>query len=334
MLSEKPRVLVVATGGTIASQYDAAGAYAPCLSGEKLLSVFPGTRQLASFTIRQPCNVLSFALNPATVAQLTAELQETLNAEDYAGALWIQGTATIEETAFLADLLWDCDKPLVFTGSMFNSSEPDWDGPRNIHQAALTAVAAESRGKGVLVCLAGEIHAARDVVKAHKTSLTTFVSPNGGALGLIAGNERVCFTRTPARRRCYAPGGLDSRIDIIKASLGGDGRLIAASAASGARGIVLECMPGGGGIPPAMMEQVRLLRQQGFTFVMAPRSLLGLSTLRTGSGSGPFDLLLCGVISAGDLGSPKARILLMVLQASGLTEDAIRQEFACLASYC
>jgi L-asparaginase len=297
------------------------------LRGEDLLAASPKVNEIASVDLVQPCNVPSFSLAPNQVLDFVWQTKKKLVDQDYAGAVILQGTATIEETAYLADLVWDCPKPLVFTGAMLNFSEPDCDGPRNIYDAILTAISPKACCNGVLVTIAGEIHAARDVVKQHKCALAAFASLNTGPIGLNANGRGIVFYRTPLLRRCYNITRVDAVVDIIKIALGSDSRLIQYSVASGAQAIVLECFPGGGGVTPTVMASVQALRAKGIIFVMVPRSPLGSSVAKAGGGCGPVDLRQCGVIVAGDLSAIKARLLLMVLLAAGFDEQAIRQEF-------
>lgn len=75
------------------------------------------------------------------------------------GVVVSQGTDTLEETAFLADLVWSRDAPLVLTGAMRNPTLPGADGPANLLAALQVAASDDARGQGALVVLADEIHA-------------------------------------------------------------------------------------------------------------------------------------------------------------------------------
>jgi L-asparaginase len=325
----RPKILVVATGGTIASKYDSNTGYIPRVSGSDLLSVSPEIINIAELEVIQPFNVPSFALEPEKLIEIFINIKRRLKDDGgILGAVFIQGTATIEETSYLADLIWDSDKPIVFTGAMLNASEKDSDGARNIYNSVLTAIDHESKDKGALVCIAGEIHAARDVSKIHKSAIQAFASPNTGSLGIVIDREYVVYHRSPTRRISFDITSLDSRVDIIKVALGCDARLLDASVSSGAKGIVLECFPGGGGVTLPVMDGVKKYRTNGVIFVMTPRSPLGISSLKAGGGCGPFDLKQLGVISGGDLTSVKARLLLMAMQAADLNEIEIREMFA------
>ncbi|HOC09170.1 MAG TPA: asparaginase [Bacillota bacterium] len=309
---KKKKILIVSTGGTISSKYDGEKGYSPVISAQELGSSLGGAEGIADIETVQFCNVLSFALEPNQVLELVNMIRTRLADEDYAGAVVTQGTATMEETSYLADLMWDVEKPLVFTGAMLNASERDWDGARNVRNSVLVAANPKSRGKGVLVCMGGEIHAARDVSKIHKTSLNTFVSLNVGPLGLVS-NNRVIFYRNPILRKVFAPVEiLETNVEILKVSLGSSSKILDLMISEGYKGIVIESLPGGGGVTPEIMDSIRRAQGQDIVFVQTPRSPMGTSVSRASGGCGPWDLRQCGVINGGDLTSVKARILLMV----------------------
>lgn len=305
------KVLLVSTGGTISSKYENYGAYSPYIEAKDFLEGIPEIFNYAQCDTMQFGNTLSFALTPQKIYELVQTIKETLRNESYCGAVVTQGTATMEETAYLADLLWDLEKPIVFTGAMLNASEKDSDGRRNIINSVITAISKEAIGKGVLVCMAGEIHAAKDVTKLHKTSLKAFYSLNFGPVGIV-NNGRAFFYRTPLKRKVFKPDRIENKIDIIKVSLGIDSRLLNASIQSGAKGIVIESFPGGGGVTPEIADTIKEASKSGIIFVSAPRAPMGSICVMAGGGCGSWDLKHCGVIMGGDLTSIKARILLMV----------------------
>jgi L-asparaginase len=305
------RILLVSTGGTIASRYKEDGSYSPVIDATGLIKEIPEILNYAQYDTLNFASTLSFALSPEQVFEMINIIKETLQGDTYFGAIVTQGTATMEETSFLADLLWDSEKPLIFTGAMHNASEMNYDGTRNILDSVITASSDDAKGKGVLVCMAGEIHAARDVIKLHKTSSKAFYSVNFGPLGIINNNEAV-FHRSPLRRNVYITPRLENKIDIIKVSFGIDARLLKASIQSGAKGIVIESFPGNGGVTPEIAELIKNINNKDVYFVSTPRAPMGSVYPKAGGGCGSWDLKECGVIMGGDFTSVKARILLMV----------------------
>src|ERR1700743_1106386 len=178
------KIALFTLGGTIASTSTGAGVM-PQLTGADLLAAAPGLER-AGVTV----GVHDFRQVPSsslTVADVL-DLVRAIRAEVAAGAGGVvvsQGTDTIEETAFLGDLLYAGDVPGVFTGAMRNPTRAGPDGPANLRAAVAVAASPQARGLGCLVVLGDEIHAARFVSKAHTTSVTAFVSPPAGALRIV-----------------------------------------------------------------------------------------------------------------------------------------------------
>src|SRR5690606_33820463 len=117
-----------------------------------------------------------------------SELAQTINgkfAGDIAGAIVIQGTDTIEETAFLLDALVSGDKPVVVTGAMRGAQAPGADGPANLLASVVVAISPDAAGRGTLVVLNDEVHSARFVKKGHTALTSSFISPSAGPVGLV-----------------------------------------------------------------------------------------------------------------------------------------------------
>jgi L-asparaginase len=181
----RPRVLFVATGGTIASlPLTGATGAVPSLSAEDLVASVPGLDDCAEIVSTQQTQKPSVELDFADLAAVIATCREAVDG-GAVGAVIAQGTDTIEETSYLLDLLWDRPEPLVLTGAMRNPSLAGSDGPANLLAATRVAVDASSRDRGVLVVFNEEIHTARDVVKTHTSSISAFRSWRTGPIGVI-----------------------------------------------------------------------------------------------------------------------------------------------------
>jgi len=145
-----------------------------------------------------------------------------------------------EETAYFLDLTVSNDKPIVLIGAQRNASEKDFDGPRNLLNAARICVSPDAKGKGSMIALNNQINAAREVTKTHTSDVETFKSGDFGFLG-TADNDRVIFYRSPLRRQ-HIPLTREALpyVEIVSMYGGADGKLVKAALDAGAKGIVIQ----------------------------------------------------------------------------------------------
>jgi L-asparaginase len=340
------KIVLFTLGGTIASTAagtTAAGTTAdgviPQLAGADLLASVPGLdRAGADLRVRDFRQTASSSLTIADVVDLVRAIRAEV-AAGAAGVVVSQGTDTIEETAFLADLLYAGDVPVVFTGAMRNPTLAGPDGPANLRAAVTVATSPDARGLGCVVVFSDEIHAARFVRKAHTTSVGAFVSPLAGPLGIVAEDRVVLLTRPPRwpalpdPRPDPLPGpspgplpGPPVRIGLVTMVLGDDGTLLEA-AADRFSGLVVAGF--GGGHVPAPLADVLDETAQRIPVVLASRTGAGMVLANTYAYPGSeLDLRPRGLIGAGFLDPIKARLLLHVLLAGGADRAGIAAAFA------
>ncbi len=241
------KVVLISTGGTIASRYDPAqGRVVSSQSGDDLIAMLPGADAVAALEVDSYATIPSFDMSAEFAFRMGTHVNETLARSDVDGVVVTQGTDTMEETCYLMDLMLRGDKPAVFTGAQRAHDDPHPDGPRNILSALRTAASPAARGLGALLCFNDRIHAARDVTKVHASAVETFQSYGRGALGEVDG-DRVVIHRRPCLRRTFEIASLEDRVHLVRLFLGVDIRLIDALVDAGIKGLVIEAFGRGNG---------------------------------------------------------------------------------------
>ena len=198
----RPRLLILSLGGTITMVPSEGGGIAPSLGAAELVASVPALADVAEIEAHSPYRLPSPSLEPGALVEVAKRIEDGF-AAGFDGAVVIQGTDTIEESAFLLDLLVADDRPVVVTGAMRGAEAPGADGPANLLAAARVAVSPEARGLGTLVVLNDDIHAARFVQKSHTALPSAFASPplrpsapNGENI------DRACWNRAMFLRVC------------------------------------------------------------------------------------------------------------------------------------
>lgn len=245
-----------------------------------------------------------------------------------AGVVLVQGTDTLEETAYLADLWWPHDAPLVITGAMRPPDHAGADGGANLLAAVTAAESVASAGRGVLVVLNDEVHAAAFAAKRDSASVAAFSSPSFGPLGRLVEGD-VVFAGPPSRPQPFLapPPTATPRVALLTNHLGDDGRLLDLVADDGYDGVVVAAL-GVGHTSARFADAVS--RVIGRLPVVFATRTGGGSTWRTTYGfeGSEQDLLARGAVGAGWLSPPKARVLLSTLLALGFDQERIVAEFA------
>jgi L-asparaginase len=330
MTTNLPRIAVIGTGGTISSlgassldvlDYPDFGQKLTC---EALLERFPESRLVADplpVTFRQ---VGSTDIGPKDWLEIRALIHRLAADEpSIAGFVIPHGTATLEETAFFLNLTLASVQPVVLVGAQRPASALGTDAGMNLVNALRVAGSAEARGKGVLVVLNDEIHAARDVVKTSTYRLQTFRSADFGALGHVDG-DGVHFYRAPVRAHMpdtqFASLDLRAlpRVEIIYSYAAADGALVDAAVATGARGLVSAGFAPGSPTPEQRAAFERAA-QSGIVVVQCSRASGRVAPRRR--------LRESGIVAGLDFSPQKARILLMLALSTTTDVAAIQQAF-------
>lgn len=177
------------------------------------------------------------------------------------GVVVSHGTATLEETAYLTDLIAGSTKSVVFTGAMRRFDRPKSDGPENLCDAIIVA-GAPARGTGTTVAFARAVYAASEVTKVHSASLNAFGSPEFGPLARIV-HGRLEWLRIPATHPpTVGPIGAYPRVEIVKCYGGMTEFMLEAALAARLEGLVVEGF-GGGEVPPSIIPSLERLSEEG-----------------------------------------------------------------------
>jgi L-asparaginase len=257
--------------------------------------------------------------------QLSQKIKQLLAEKHYDGVIVTHGTDTLEETAYFLDLTINTEIPIVMIGSMKNSSEPDWDGPRNLIDAIHICLNDNSRNLGVLVCLNGEINAASEVTKIYSDSVESFKSLDFGSLGFVQ-NGRVIYNRLPHYLEKIETDVIDDNVDMLTVYAGMNEKFFKFSADSGASGIVVEAL-GVGNVPPPAFEGIKYAVEKGIPVVLTSRCPAGETDYiysYPGAGKHLHDL---GVIFADYINGQKARIKLIIVLGKTRDINQIRKYF-------
>ena len=305
---KKPHLLVLSLGGTITMVPSDSGGITPKLGAAELVASVPALAEVGDIDARSPFRLPSPSLTPANLVDVAGAIRDAF-ASGFDGAVVIQGTDTIEESAFLLDLLVDSDKPVVVTGAMRGADAPGADGPANLLSAAIVAACPESHGLGTLAVLNYDIHAARFVQKSHTALPSAFLSPLVGPIGTLIERQPRFYARVKRNPTLPVGEGPPAPVALIKAAMGDDGRLFGSLPGLGYAGVVLEGM-GAGHVPADVAPLVGDLAAK-IPVVLASRAMTGHVFTRTyGYPGSEIDLIQRGVLPSGYLSALKARLLL------------------------
>ncbi len=325
----KPRIVIVATGGTIAGSAEsttAAGYKSGAVAVDTLINAVPQMKKFADVRGVQVSSVGSQDMNDELWVKLATEVNGLLAKSDVDGVAITHGTDTMEETAYFLNLVVKSDKPVVLTGSMRPSTSLSADGPLNIYNAVGVAGDPRAKGRGVLVVANDDIHGARAITKRHTTDVETFVSPEAGLIGVCLFDDRE-FSRSPARAHTtatpfkVAAGQTLPRVDVIYAHAGMSPDLIDAAVAGGAKGIVIAGVGDGNMTTPAL-EAVKRALAKGVVVVRSTR--VGEGIVRRNI---EVDDDKTGTVVSKELNPSKSRVLLKLALTQSSDPKKVQELF-------
>jgi L-asparaginase len=289
-------IVVVTTGGTIASAADDGGVLRPSRSGAELLA---GSDERVVDLMAKDSSQLTIH----DLDRISAAVADAV-ASGADGVVVTHGTDTLEETALWLDLTYGGQPPVVLTGAAKSADAPDADGPRNLRDAVALAASPGARGLGALICFGGAV---LTPLGTHKVA------------GGFSGREITYDKERPFLGEASAAAA--PRVDVIACYLGADGVALDAVVAAGARGVVLEAM-GAGNVGPAVVDAVRRHCAGGVSVAVSTRVPNGRVAASYGPGR---DLVDAGAVVVPRLRPAQARVLLMAALA---TSSPVGEVFA------
>ncbi|MGO3742101.1 asparaginase [Kerstersia sp.] len=321
------RILVLATGGTIAGCQAAHGGYLSAqIAGQALLAQTGLGDGSLHIDVEDIAHVGSQDMSQEIWHRLALRIEAAVAAGGVDGIVVSHGTDTMEETAFFLSRVLQLPFHVVLTGAMRPADAADADGPVNLRQAVLLAAQPAAGAGQVLVAFGGEIHAAQWVKKIAASSLRAFASPDAAPLGVFLGDE-VYWTpgmTAPVARRYGLPASAEQwpKVGILYAYAGMDSAQVKACLALGWDGWVLAGL-GNGNAPHACLAALADAAAQGTLIVRSSRCLTGWVTA-----AGEVDDQAMGFVSAGRYDALQARILLMLALSGTRGRHAVQAHFS------
>jgi len=301
--SEKPNVLIITTGGTIASKTNA-----PLVEGNELVQAVPELTNYANITVEEFVRIGSSKMTPSIWLALVKRINNVLKeSPDLKCIIITHGTDTMEETAFFLNLTHLSNVPIVLVGSMRSSNEISADGSANLLNAVRVGISPDANGKGVMVAMNENIIAARDLLKTQNRRVDAFPATEFGFMGAVD-PEKVTFFRSPVKLHTlqseFNVYDLDSfpQIDIVQDFVGIDKEILDFFLNRSNQGIVISAFAGG-----RMSKTMNEVYQLPTTH----KPIVITSSIKAGRIMGTHKENT-PIIIANDLPANKARILLML----------------------
>lgn len=314
------KILVLHTGGTISMHADEDGNVRP--ENDNPMNHVGVNLEDIQVTALDFFNVPSPHITPRHMLKLYQKIKE--EADNFDGVVITHGTDTLEETAYFLDTMEVPNVPIVLTGAMRSSNELGSDGVYNYLSALRVASHEKAIGKGILVVMNDEIHAAKYVTKTHTTNVSTFKTPIHGPLGIIMKHD-ILFFRTAEPRVRFDLQDISGTVPIIRTytGMGGDG-IISFLNPSNVQGVVIEAL-GAGNMPPRAAEEIYDLIKQGVPVVLVSRCFNGIAEPVYAYEGGGVQLANAGVMFIKELNAQKARLKLLIALNAGLKGQELKE---------
>src|SRR5882672_6628327 len=294
----------------------------PRMTGQQMLEQLPEIAKIARVDVDtgNPYEQASYDY----LRKLALRVDEVLRSPEVDGAVYVQGTNTIEETAYFLNLTVHSDKPVVVTGAQRPFNGLSSDAQMNLLDAVRLAGAPASRGKGALVAFNGEINAAREVTKTNTYHLQTFRTRDLGLLGYID-PDKIEYYRTPHRRHTinseFNLAGVQTMpyVEVAYIHTGTRAGVANAMVGLGAKGVVIASV--GAGAPNGLDKELLDIIKKG-SAVVVQSSRVGEGRIVRGN-----NWYESGMVVADNLSPQKAALLLTLALTKTSNVDEIQRMF-------
>lgn len=315
-----PKVLILATGGTIANPQEG------YVSGERLAREVPGLDHYAAIEVEDFSRIPSSEVAPEFWLKLSRRVNEILEKRsDLSGIVITHGSNTLAETAYFLNLTVLSRRPVVLTAAQRRLATLSSDGPKNLIDAVRVAADPAAAGRGVLVVVNEEINAAREVTKTLSFRLETYQTRDLGNLGYVD-SDRVVFYRSVERRHTHlsefrvSTSTQLARVEIVYAAAGINGEIVQAVAEKKeVRGIIVAAFPTGD-VFPHMEAELLKAAESGIYIVLTNRGGVGRIPEPRAAKHSHW-------VSGDNLTPQKARVLLMLALSQERKPEEIERIF-------
>ena len=190
------KILALMTGGTIVQQAGDDGKMHIAKSPEELIRAAKTDAHVDIATVNKH---LGANLTFETVKSIYEKIESSI--DQYDAFIVLNGTDSMEEVAFLLDLIYCHQKPLIITGSMKPFDIVGYDGIANIEQAIRVASSDKAYALGVLVVMNDNVHPARYVRKQDSQLMGAFQSHPGPIAQIRRGHVYFYYESLPEADR-------------------------------------------------------------------------------------------------------------------------------------
>lgn len=327
------RVHVIATGGTIS--YSVPGRldfvdYATTgmqTDASTLLERVPELEAIAEVSVEQLFQEdgVTRSVGPSEWITIAARCSELFDSDDELdGIVVTHGSVAAEETAYFLNLVIKDKRPVVVTAAQRPSGAMGSDAETNLYDAVRVAASRDARGKGVLIVLNNEIHAAREATKGSTYRLEAYLPNDLGYLG-YADPDRICFYSAPTRRHTFnSEFNIPSWnripwIEVLYVHSASDERSVQRLVHEELDGIIIAAM-GAGAMTPKMQMAMAQISHLEIPVVLSSRVGAG-RVIRSAA------MKRDGYITADNLNPQKARILLSLAIGHSYGREQLQRIF-------